>query len=174
MNPANPNPTATVAIQHSFSMMFPGTTQYAKPCIVVFWHHLDSHLHDTNLRTRGNSPMFSSYLGSVSTPVWTSWLWSKFSASKLSGNCHTGIGECQISGQSNPAFCLPSTKANQSRISLGVLFEQLIGRLIGLRTYCSNKGHFPNVLSKMSKLCVFGQKSDLFYLHCKNDLRTNP
>jgi hypothetical protein len=40
-----------------------------------------------------------------------------YSASRLSGNCHTGIGECQISGQSNLASRLPITKGNQSRIS---------------------------------------------------------
>jgi hypothetical protein len=69
-------------------------------------------------QNEGNSPMLSNYLGCVSSPVLTSCLWSKISASRLSGNCHTGIGECQILGQSNPASRLPSTKGNWSRISL--------------------------------------------------------
>jgi hypothetical protein len=62
--------------------------------------------------------MLSNYLGNVSTPVPTSCLSGKFSASRLSGNCHTGIGKGQISGHSNPASGLPSTKENRSRISL--------------------------------------------------------
>jgi hypothetical protein len=40
----------------------------------------------------------------------------KFSASRLSGNCHTEIGECQILGQSNPVSRLTSTKGNWSQI----------------------------------------------------------
>jgi hypothetical protein len=66
----------------------------------------------------GNSPMLSNYTASVSTPVSTCCLGSKFSSSQFSGNCHIGIGECQLSGQSNPASGLPITKGNWSRISL--------------------------------------------------------
>jgi hypothetical protein len=59
--------------------------------------------------------MLSNYLGFFST---TSCQQSKFSTCRFSDNCHTGMGECQISGQSNPASCLPSTKGNQGRIWL--------------------------------------------------------
>jgi hypothetical protein len=62
--------------------------------------------------------MGSNYFGSDSTPVSTSRLWRKFSVSRISGNRHTGIGECQISGQSNPTLPLPSTKGNRTRILL--------------------------------------------------------
>jgi hypothetical protein len=66
----------------------------------------------------GTSPMLSNDLVSVPTPVLTSCLKSTISASRLSGNCHTGIGECQILGQSNPALRLPITRGNWSKILL--------------------------------------------------------
>jgi hypothetical protein len=64
------------------------------------------------------SSLLSNYLGSVLPPVSTCHILSKLSASRLSGNCHAGMGECQILGQSNPALHLLITKENESRISL--------------------------------------------------------
>jgi hypothetical protein len=53
-----------------------------------------------------------------------------------------------------------------------VLCEQLIGRLIYLHITkfviqfwdCSNNGHFPNVLSKMSNFHVYLAKKVIYYI----------
>jgi hypothetical protein len=63
-----------------------------------------------------NQLLLNTYLGSVLTPVSSSRLcqqtfWQLPHSS-------TGIGKCQISGQSNPALRLPSTKGKRSRILL--------------------------------------------------------
>jgi hypothetical protein len=70
---------------------------------ITWWqgcHHQLTSIHDHWKSSIGeslgrNSPMWSNYLGSVLTPVSTSHLWCKLSASRLSGNCHTEIGVCQ-------------------------------------------------------------------------------
>jgi hypothetical protein len=100
--------------------------------------------------------MLCNYLGTVSTPVSTSCLCGKLSASRLSGNCYTGIGECQILGQPNPASRLPSTKGNQSRISLANWLSNCHSAMFS--NFGESDPGFLLYNTKAGKVCSLGLK----------------